>query len=237
VNASANSDLMGDRVYELVHQGDDVYRGIDPDGFEKIMYGWNSDSEAFLEVIEETRPKYILEIGSWLGASAIHMAKFVKEVGLDTKIVCVDTWLGSREFMGKGFPGDRSKLFSNGLPAAYGHFLANVKREGVHDTVIPVPQTSSNALRFFSEQGVMFDAVYIDGSNQYEDIRSDMHLSWNVLKEGGVMFGDDYTNFSYPQINSAVNSFVYSNRLKEYFRVRGDGSFWSLKKKDRGFGL
>ena len=222
--------MNDDPLYGLLHEGD-VYEGIDPDSYEKILYGWNDKNEIFDRLVEEIRPRYILEIGSWLGASAIHMGNAVRRAGLDTKIVCVDTWLGSRDFMGKKFPDDRSKLMSNGMPNAYRHFLANVKREGLQDIVIPLPQTSSNALRFLSEEGVKFDMVYIDGSNQYEDIVSDMNLSWNVLANGGVMFGDDYLNFFYPQINAAVNSFVYGNRIREQFSVDSNNNFWSIKKK------
>jgi predicted O-methyltransferase YrrM len=222
--------ISDDPIYRLLHDGD-VYAGLDPNAYEKILYGWNDDNEIFGRLIEELRPKYILELGSWLGASSIHMGKAIKRLGLDTKIVCVDTWLGSREFMGKKFPGDRSKLVINGMPNSYKHFLMNIKREGLQDVVIPLPQTTSNALRFFSEEGVRFDMVYVDASNQYEDIVSDMNLSWNVLANGGVIFGDDYLNFSYPQINAAVNSFVYGNRIRDQLSVDSENNFWSIKKK------
>lgn len=222
--------MNNNSLYKLIHDGD-VYEGIDPNSYEKILYGWNDENKIFDRLVEEIRPKYILEIGSWLGSSAIHMGNAVKRVGLDTKIVCVDTWLGSRDFIGKKFPGDRSKLVCNGMPNAYRYFLANIKREDLQDVVIPLPQTSSNALRFLSEEGIKFDMIYVDGSNQYEDIISDIDLSWNVLANEGVIFGDDYLNFSYPQINAAVNSFVYKNRIRDQFSVDSDNNFWSIKKK------
>ena len=222
--------IIDDPLYKLIHN-EDVYEGIDPEKFEEILYGWNDSDEIFNDLIGELRPKYILEIGSWLGSSAIHMGNAIRDAGLDTKIMCVDTWLGSRDSIGGHFSEEKSELMLNGMPNAYRHFLANIKRKGLQDLVIPLPQTSSNALRFLSEEGVKFDMVYIDGSNQYEDIVSDMNLSWNVLANGGVMFGDDYLNFSYPQINVAVNSFVYGNRIREQCSVDSNNNFWSIKKK------
>jgi len=221
--------LIDDPLYGLIHASEDVYSNVNPDDFEKVLYGWNSENEIFFKLIEETSPKYILEIGSWLGASAIHMGKFIKSRGLDTKIVCVDTWLGSRDFIGRHFEGKFRN--SVGMPNAYLHFLANVKREGLEDVIIPFAQTSDNALRFLSEKNIKFKMIYIDGSNQYENVKSDIDLSWNILDRDGVIFGDDYINFAFPQINAAVNSFVYSNRLRDVFSVYSNNVFWSIKKK------
>lgn len=221
--------LMSDPLYCLIHGSEDIYSGIDTERYEKILYGWNSDNEIFCRLIEENNPKYILEIGSWLGSSVLHMGNFIKSKGLNTKIVCVDTWLGSKDFIGKQLKGKTRT--PEGLPSAFWHFMANVKREGLSEIVIPFPQTSTNALHFFSENDVKFQMVYIDGSNQYEDIKSDIDLSWGVLDVGGVIFGDDYINFSYPQINAAVNSFVYENRIRDRLVVDSKNVFWSIKKK------
>ena len=43
------------------------------------------------------KPNLVIEVGSFLGYSAIKMAKEIKKLNLDTKIICVDTWLGSPE--------------------------------------------------------------------------------------------------------------------------------------------
>src|SRR5262245_9381175 len=61
------------------------------------MQGWGSDKPIFRTAIEAVRPRTIIELGSWKGLSAIHMAGLCRELGLDTEIVCVDTWLGSPE--------------------------------------------------------------------------------------------------------------------------------------------
>ena len=75
------------------------YDGFDLSGYPDIVHGWNSESGIFLHHIERLKPNLIVEVGSWLGKSAMHMARCLGVAGLrDTHIVCVDTWLGSLEW-------------------------------------------------------------------------------------------------------------------------------------------
>lgn len=222
--------IKEERIYRLIHGDVDIYENFDQNKYEDILYGWNSDHSFFGELINQTKPNYILEIGSWLGKSAINMGKYIKEHKLNTKIVCVDTWLGSLEFTGSGFPGERDKLVKNGIPRAYDYFLANIKKHGLEDIVIPFPQTSSNALKFFMIHNIFFDLIYVDGSNYFDDIKNDIDLSWNVLNNEGVIFGDDYKNYHWPHIAMAVNEFTADNDLLNDFKVYYD-CYWAIKKK------
>lgn len=217
-------------IYKLIHGNDDIYGSFDHTKYESIFYGWNSDHHFFCETIKNQRPEYILEIGTWLGRSAINMAKCIKENNLNTKIVCVDTWLGSLEMIGDRFPANRGQLVKNGICKAYEYFLANVKKHGVEDIIIPFPQTSFNALRYLMVNNVFFDLIYVDGSNYFEDIKSDIDLSWNLLRPGGIVFGDDYRNFHWPHIQMAVNQFVIDNKLLDQFELKYD-CYWTVKKK------
>lgn len=36
------------------------------------------------------------------------------------------------------------------------------------------------------------DFIYIDGSHEYQEVLSDLHNAWNIVKPGGVIAGDDY---------------------------------------------
>ena len=47
------------------------------------------------KVIADVKPKLIVEVGTWKGASAIYMAKICRKLELNTEIVCIDTWLGT----------------------------------------------------------------------------------------------------------------------------------------------
>ena len=62
------------------------------------LWGWNGDRQIFPALIKQLKPSLIIEVGSWMGLSAANMATSCKALGLnDTAVVCVDTWLGSKE--------------------------------------------------------------------------------------------------------------------------------------------
>src|SRR5687768_5229089 len=73
------------------------YEDFDATPHPDDVQGWGSDDPLLVEAIHALRPARICEVGSWKGRSAINMAKAVKSLGLNTEIVCVDTWLGSPE--------------------------------------------------------------------------------------------------------------------------------------------
>lgn len=222
--------IKQDYLYKLIHGDVDIYENFDYTKYEDILYGWNSDHHFFHEIINDSKPSYILEIGSFLGKSAINMGNYIKDNSLNTKIICVDTWLGSLEMIGHRFPAEKEKLVKNGMPRLYDYFLANIKKNGLEEIVIPFPQTSYNALNFFMQNNVLFDLIYIDGSNHYDEFKRDIDNSWDVLSNNGFIFGDDYRNFHWPHIQIAINEFVADNKLIDDFKVSYN-CYWSLKKK------
>jgi hypothetical protein len=139
------------------------------------MQGWGSSDPLFEEIIRAIKPKIIVEVGSWKGASAINMAKIVKSLGLDCKIICVDTWLGSPEhFLGQQPSWRASLRLSHGYPQLYFTFLANVVRQGVDDVIIPIAATSESGAVILASKGVRPDMVYIDAAHEYEPALRDL---------------------------------------------------------------
>jgi hypothetical protein len=171
--------------------GGNVYEGILPSGAHDIV-GWNSKMPIFRELIERTRPKTIIEVGTWLGASAIHMAGICREIGLTTKIYCVDTWLGAQEFWTSGAETpERDLRQKNGYPQVYFDFLANVVEHGHQEVIVPVPVPSTIGSLILKHQGVLAELIYIDASHETEDVRLDVASYLPLLALGGVLFGDD----------------------------------------------
>lgn len=170
---------------------EDLYEGIRPSGNKRVP-GWNSYSDIFGKLISETKPSVIFEVGTWLGASAINMAGHVKKMSLDTKIYCVDTWLGAEEFwtIGKDDP-ERNLNTKNGYPRVYFDFLANVVEHGMQDVIIPIPNTSHIGSIILSHQRLKAELIYIDASHDYEDVKNDIRDYMPLLQPGGIMFGDD----------------------------------------------
>jgi hypothetical protein len=175
-------------IRELIHKAD-PYAALPKQQYNN--WGWHSDSPYFEQIIFEVRPLRILEIGSWLGASAIHMANICKALGLQTEIVCVDTWLGALEFWTNQDDTSRYEMLrlQDGYPSVYEQFRSNVIRSGLAGMITPFPITSDIAFRFFEEKGIKFDLIYIDGSHDYSDVKRDVH---NACDTGAVVFGDDF---------------------------------------------
>lgn len=200
---------------------DGLYDGIGPSGNGKV-FGWHSESVVFKNLVRETRPKTIVEVGTWLGASAINMAKAAKEEGLDPKVYCVDTWLGAEEFWTKwSNTPERDLKCRNGYPLVYFDFLANVVEHGMQDVIVPVPNTSHIGSMILKHRGVEADLIYIDASHEYEDVKSDIRDYMPLLKGGGVMFGDD---MDWDGVRDAVR-----DSLGESFEVVED-NFWIFRK-------
>ena len=64
---------------------------------EHDLQGWGSDDPMFEQVLAAVRPTTIIEVGSWKGRSAANMMAICKRLGLDARLLCIDTWLGSHE--------------------------------------------------------------------------------------------------------------------------------------------
>lgn len=164
--------------------------GFDASAYPDDVRGWGSDSPIFKEMIEQVRPRLIVEVGTWKGASALTMAQACDALDLDTRIVCVDTWLGAHEFIGVG--GERDLLLRHGWPMVYFQFLANVVKANQTRRIIPFPQTSLIAARYLAQHQIKADLIYIDGSHDEVDVAMDIRAYLPLLRTGGVLFGDDY---------------------------------------------
>jgi hypothetical protein len=214
------------RVRQVLH-ATDPYSGLLLKDAQIDIQGWHSSDPIFARLVAEVRPTRIIEVGTWKGASAIGMAKLTKEHGLKTEIVCIDTWLGALEFWTSHDDPTRygSLMLRNGYPAVYYTFAANVVLSGHADSITPFPQTSLNGARWFGLHGLQADLIYIDGSHEEADVLADVIAFWQVLRPGGVIFGDDFSG-AWPSVVRAVRSFAQHNGL----RLEEENEFWIIRK-------
>ena len=61
------------------------------------------------------------------------------------------------------------------------------------------------------------DAVYIDADHSYDGVKTDLILSYEKVKNGGIIMGHDYTNHMFPGVVKAVNEFCEDYNLKIKF--------------------
>ncbi len=177
-------------VSALIHRVD-PYEGFDASAFDLDLQGWASTHPIFEKVIDQLKPKLVIEVGTWKGASAVHMAGLIRKYGLDCEIVCIDTFLGSGSL--RTIP-EIGKLVNlvNGRPNVYEQFIANVMKSNVADIITPFPIDSANGGLFLKENNIFADAIYIDGGHDYGSVKRDLELYWEVLRFGGILFGDDF---------------------------------------------
>lgn len=194
----------------------------------KDIQGWNGTNNIFSELIDLTQPEYIIEIGTWKGQSAITMAHHIKENQYNSKIICVDTWLGAIEFM-TDEDSEHHLMISFGYPQVYYQFISNIIHEKCEDIIIPFPNTSLIGAHYFISHGIKSQLIYIDGSHSYTDVDLDINFYWKVLDEKGIIFGDDY---QCGDVKDAVDKFVNENKLDLKLQHTEKNIFWILYKNN-----
>lgn len=197
-------------ISQLIHVLD-PYDGFDYQAYPEDVQGWGEISEIFAHAIITYRPKTILEVGTWKGRTAISMATILKHLGMEGEIICIDTFLGSIEHW---LDPMYLKMLNqkNGYPTLYYQFLANVCHTGNQKIITPFPTTSDNAAQFFVHKGIHVDMVYIDAGHSYDDVLRDLNHYWPLIRQGGVLVGDDFSD-DWPGVIQAVVDFAKANAL------------------------
>lgn len=201
------------------------YRDLNPPQSVDLQ-GWHSDHPIFRKVFERHRPKLVCEIGTWKGASVLHMHALANSLGLKTHFVCIDTWLGSNDTLWLQ-PELRQHLnLVGGYPDMFRQFVHNVRASGAQDDISPFPITSTAAARVLARLGLKFDALYIDAGHEEEEVYHDLALFYDIVADGGAIFGDDYSP-GWPGVVSAVHRFAHEKNLE---LEAGDGKFYFEKR-------
>ncbi len=207
------------------------YLNFDKKNLRLDIQTWGGNKKIFRKIIKNLNPELIIEIGSWKGASAINMGNYIKKKKINCKILCIDTWLGSLEHWDKRNENDKlhswytSLRLKNGYPTLYYQFLFNVIYSKLQDIIIPFPNTSSMASVWLKQRGIKADMIYIDGSHEELDVYSDLINYYPILKEGGIILGDDWC---WPGVKNAVKRFIQERDLK--LRLIENKCFWLIKK-------
>ena len=154
----------------------------------------------------------LLEIGSWTGSSALTWAQAIDHFcPAKGEVVCLDSWdtFITEEDLTRGdIYQHMHTLSSTGI--SYDLFLHNM--QFARDS-IPVRHFRGKSCDIMPYLGdSLFDIVYIDGSHYYDDVLFDIHQSIRVLKEGGILCGDDLEL----QMSECDQDFAVSQRRIDY---------------------
>ena len=170
--------------------------------------GWFPEEHrtALERIIEEYHVKSVVEVGSFLGLSAVWFARRVD------KVTCVDTWFEEANY-------DSPNNLTGTLrrwewPRYFFHlFRENVIRAGVWHKIYPVRGRSYCV----HEEVEAADLVYIDADHSYEGCKRDIQLYRSKARK--IICGDDY--------NPNVPEFGVIHAVDELLPQRQvSGTFW-----------
>lgn len=166
-----------------------------------LIEGWGSESSIIKNTILKFEPTSIVEVGTWLGASALFMSQWTK-----ADIICVDTFLGSNEILWR----DGNVKIGQEFDSIYKQFCINISNNFSNNQISPLTMTSSSAAQLFSHHRVTVDMVYIDAGHSEREVYSDLQDWWPLTNK--VLIGDDYSK-NWPGVIRAVDRFCNENNL------------------------
>jgi hypothetical protein len=126
-----------------------------------------------------------VELGVWKGRSLSYFTVEAINKNKKGEIVAIDHWLGSEEHLKGGKFYEPLLEQENGL---FEHFLDNI--QPIKNNVRVIRKTSSDAAFDFEDNSI--DAIFIDASHDYQNVKSDLEIWFPKVKKDGMFSGHDY---------------------------------------------
>jgi MMP 1-O-methyltransferase len=181
--------------------------------------GWlrGDEGEALFGLASSCRPPgVIVEIGSYKGKSTTWIAMGSRS-GPDLMIYAVDP---------HGRYGGRTELRGD-----FQDFMANMKRSGIEDLVVPIVMTSVEAASVVNDR-VAF--LFVDGNHGYENVKLEIKLWSPKLMDGTHLAFHDAVGNGHAGVHRAVREEIYrSGRFRNVSLV---GSM-VICEKGRDYGI
>jgi predicted O-methyltransferase YrrM len=132
------------------------------------------------------RPPHVLEVGSYMGASALTWAYAIDTFAGGGTVTCVDTW---RIDASAGLASGEMDLLLRRTDGAYESFLRNV---GTAPGSVKIDHHRGASADVMPKlPAAAYDLVYIDGSHFRDDVAADIRNAEPLLRDGGLLCGDD----------------------------------------------
>ena len=155
-------------------------------------------------VISNFKKNFIVaELGSFSGVSSELFALTC------SKVFCIDVW----------------QMYEKSSILGYAESLFDKRMKNYNNYSKIIGRTVDMYKHFGDEY---FDAVYIDASHDYENVKTDISLWLPKIKNGGFICGHDYDRYNCPGVKKAVDE------IFENVKVYSDDSWIVKVGKDNG---
>ena len=133
---------------------------------------------------------------------------------MDTFSGDVNMWAWNNENSGHNFLA--SGL--DGRPRIFDTFMANVLDKGHQDMIVPIMASGLIGMKLLirlKKESRIHEApsiMYLDSAHEADETFLELKMAWNVIRECGAIFGDDW---SWPAVAADVSRFVQDIKLSE----------------------
>lgn len=117
----------------------------------------------------------ILEIGSYIGASACCLGAAMKKAG-SGKLICVDTW--------------NNDAMTEGNRETWQEFQDNTENYKMH--IVPIRGFSTDVVDEVAKHVKSLDLLFIDGDHSYEGVRADWEAYKVFLRTDSIVVLHDW---------------------------------------------
>lgn len=181
------------------------------------------DLDALSLLVGTNRPNLAVEVGSWVGESALAICQALPEGG---KLICVDAFLGSSQ------DGSGRVATMVGPDAVKEAFLANTAEFREKGVLQLWEMLDSDAVRKFdyyqNSQGTApkIDFLYLDADHEYDFVKRQIEKWTPLMSEDGIIAGHDF-EVGFPGVEKAVREC-----FSEFTHIEGT-AVWYARVKDR----
>ena len=198
----------------------------------KYNYYWRKSGlkkpygDNFLSLVEEYKPKNVLEIGVFCGVTSRNICELLKtNFGSDFRYYGLDLFGSSKtssvdEIEPKFL---ENQKFSNPLKTIYYNFI---KKENLNSKI-----SVQNFLKKFSQNIELIkgdtrvtlekvplsviDFVFLDGGHSYDTVLSDLQKLYDNMKNNSKIVCDDFAGITkIESVEKAIKDFANNNKIK-----------------------
>jgi len=199
---------INEEIISNLYGGANPYITADLKSIDKNYPHTNISENLINFLITTYEPKFWLELGAFVGGSALKVAKSIHKNKTHTGIICCDPFCGDVNMWDwemdskiNGNDGMPYKFIGleNGLPTIYQRFLANIQFNGYADLITPLQVTSLVGVklieRLFLQNRIsgLPDIIYLDSAHEADETYLELVNAWKILPTGGVLLGDDWS--------------------------------------------